>query len=55
MVKNLPANAGIDPWSQKLSHAWGQLSPRAAGTELQHLEPVLHNKRSQHNKKPMQC
>ena len=28
------------------------LSPRATTTELTHLEPMLRNKRSHHNKKP---
>ena len=36
VVKSLPASAGdtgLIPWSQKISHATGQLSPRATTTE----------------------
>ena len=31
------------------------LSLSAATTEAKHLEPVLHNKRSHHNEKPVHC
>ena len=31
--KNPPANAGDKPWSGKIPHAWGQLSPCATTTE----------------------
>ena len=36
VVKSLPANAGdhgFEPWSRKIPHAAGQLSPCATATE----------------------
>ena len=50
----------LDPWSGKIPHAAEQLSQCSTVTEPmhcqllkpEHLEPVLHNKRSHHNKKP---
>ena len=41
------------PWSGKIPHALGQLSPKAATTEPTHVKPVLCNKRSHHNEKHM--
>ena len=38
---------GFNSWSRKIPHDMQQLSPCATITE-----PVLHNKRSHHNKKP---
>ena len=35
-----------DPWSRRIPHALGQLSPRATATEARALETVLCNKRS---------
>ena len=43
---------GFDPWSSKIPHAVGQLTSLAISTEPEHLEPVLHNKRSHRNEKP---
>ena len=42
VLKNPPANAGghgFDPWSGKMPHAQGRLSPCTAATELQLLSP----------------
>ena len=70
MVKNLPANAGDMGWSPGLgrshmpqsneAHAPRLLSPCSRAHEPQllkpaHLEPVLHNKRSHRNEKPIHC
>ena len=38
MVKNLPANAGFNPWSRKIAHVMEQLSLCATTTE-----PVLQS------------
>ena len=45
VVKNLPANAGdmTLTWSEKISHAAGQLSLFTVTTEPMHLETVLCN------------
>ena len=54
VVKNWPANAGehrFDPWSSKIQHASGQLSP-CATIRVHALEPMLYSKRSHHNGKP---
>ena len=57
VVKNLPSQCkihGFDPWSGKIPHATGQLSLKAATTEAHTpLEPILCNKRSHHNEKPV--
>ena len=45
----------FDPWSGKTPHDVGQLSPYTTITEPAHLEPVLHNKRSHCNEKPVPC
>ena len=52
VVKNLPCNArdGFDPWSRKSPHAVAQLSLCNTTIEPALLGPVLHNKRSHHNK-----
>ena len=69
MVKNLPAKAGDTGLIHALrrSHMLGSnqvhvppLSPCSGAQEPQllnprALEPVLHNERSHHNEKPMQC
>lgn len=41
VVKNLPATAGhkSDPWFRRIPHATEHLSPRAAVTEPERLEP----------------
>ena len=36
VVLNLPAKDVFDPWSGKIPHAMGQLSPCATTTELRH-------------------
>ena len=36
MVNNLPSNAGFNPWSGKISHATGQLSPCTTTAEPEH-------------------
>ena len=47
---------GFNWWSEKITHAMGQLSLHAATTEAcSPLEPVLCNKRSHCNEKPMHC
>ena len=61
VVKHPPCNVGhqLDPWSGKIPHAMGQLSPwattaepgheRLQGTTMEapsHLQPVLPNKKS---------
>ena len=53
MVKNPPANAGDKPWSGKIPHAAEQLSLCTTTTEPARLEPVLCNKRSHRNEKPV--
>ena len=65
VVKNLPAKKkkkesacqcrghGFEPLSRKIPHAAEQLSLCATATEPAHLEPVLCNKRSHCNEKPM--
>ena len=58
-VKNPPANAGdkwhrFDPCSGKIPHAEEQLSLHATTTEARSLEPVLGDKRSHFNEKPVQ-
>ena len=50
---HLPMQGTLEPWSRKIPHAMEQLSPRATTTEPTRLEPVLRNKRSHHNKKPV--
>jgi len=40
------------PWSGKIPHATGQLSPRTTTTEPR---SVLLNERSHHNEKPSHC
>mgnify|MGYP006996420596 CR=1 FL=1 len=42
---------GFNLWSEKIPRATEQVSPRATTTEPLSLEPVLHNKKSQHNEK----
>ena len=52
---------GFEPWSGKIPHAAEQLSPCATTTEAREpqllkpacLEPMLPNKRSHHNEKPV--
>ena len=46
------AGTGIDPCSEKIPYASGQLSSCTTTSEAWALQPVLHNKRSQGNKKP---
>ena len=43
---------GFDPWSRKIPHAGGHLSPCTKTTEPMHLDPVLCNKRSHCSEKP---
>jgi len=43
----------VDPCSGKIPHDMGQLNLCVTTTEA--LEPVLHNKRSNHNEKPLHC
>ena len=52
VVKNLLANSGnvFNPWSRKISHATGQLSPCTITTD-----PVLCNQRSQHTETKCTC
>ena len=45
----------INLWSGKVPHAAEQLSPCFTATEPTHLEPVLHDKRSHSNGRPLQC
>ena len=45
----------FDPWSGKIPHASEQLSPCATATEASALEPMLRNKGSLCNEKPMPC
>ena len=51
----------FNPWSEKIPHAWEQLSPSTTTTKTAlvrqllkpvNLEPVLHNKRGHCNEKP---
>ena len=47
----MPATA--EPWSLELTASWALQSPRAATAESPSaLEPVLHNRRSQHRVEP---
>ena len=43
---------GLDPWSRKIPHAIGQLSPQATTIEPTCLKPVLCNQRSPCKEKP---
>ena len=43
----------FEPWSGRIPQAVEQLGPCATTTEPGHLEPVLHNKRSHRNEKPV--
>ena len=59
MAKILPDNAGdtgSDPWSRKIPHATGPVSPCAtttdAHTPMPDIEPMPPNKRSYHSEKP---
>ena len=57
MDKNPPVNAGISP-VQEIPHAMEQLSLCTPACMLQllkskHLDPMLHNRRSHHNEKPV--
>ena len=45
---------GFNPWSRKIPHAAGQLSPRVVTTEPAHLE-LVPCKRSHRNEKPTHC
>ena len=45
----------FDSWSRKIPHAMGQLNPCATTTEPVCLPPVLHDKRSRRNEKPVHC
>ena len=40
MGKNLPANAGFDPWSRKIPRTTEQVSPCAAATEAHALQSL---------------
>ena len=42
----------FDPWSEKIPHATGQLSPYTIPAEPTSLKPVLCNERSHCNEKP---
>ena len=53
VVKNSAANVGdhgFDPWSGKLPHAMGRLSPCATATE-----PMLRNKGNHRSEQPVPC
>jgi len=51
VVRNLPFDAGFDPWSGKIPHAAEQLNMCAKPPSPCALECMLH-KRSQHSEKP---
>ena len=58
VVKNLPCNAGdtdLIPGPGRVPHAMEQLALFVTTTEPEHLDPILHNKRSHCNEKPAHC